>query len=102
MIAAPLEEIDHRSRQLAAHLGCGEVVAGESTVGGGSLPGETLPTRLLRLDVPSPIAFLRRLRQASPPVIARTQDERVVLDPRTVLREQDDKMLAILQEAMER
>lgn len=100
MIAAPLDEIERRARLWATSLGQGEVIPGESTVGGGSLPGETLPTRLLAVDVTSPNRTLRRLRQGHVPVIARTQDERVVLDPRTVLVEQEDVMLAVLQEVL--
>jgi len=100
MIAAPLDEIEQRAHRWATTLGLGEVVPGESTVGGGSLPGETLPTWLLALDVTSPNRILRRLRQGYVPVIARTQDEQVVLDPRTVLVEQEDVMLAVLQEVL--
>jgi L-seryl-tRNA(Ser) seleniumtransferase len=58
---------------------------GESTVGGGSLPGETLATMLLAVTPPdSPDAFARRLRSGPTPVIARIEDDVVVLDPRTV------------------
>jgi L-seryl-tRNA(Ser) seleniumtransferase len=89
MIAAPVEQLQARAQLWADALGRGEVVPGESTVGGGSLPGETLPTWLLALDTPGPNRFLARLRQCRPPIIARAQDERVVLDPRTVLPEQD-------------
>ena len=100
MIAAPLDEIEQRAHLWATSLGQGEVIPGELTVGGGSLPGETLPTRLLALDVTSPNRVLRRLRQGHVPVIARMQDERVVLDPRTVLVEQENGMLATLQEVL--
>ncbi|MFP6594878.1 MAG: L-seryl-tRNA(Sec) selenium transferase [Dehalococcoidia bacterium] len=59
---------------------------GQSTVGGGSLPGETLATTLLAVTPPdSPDAFAGRLRSGPTPVIARIEDEVVVLDPRTVL-----------------
>jgi L-seryl-tRNA(Ser) seleniumtransferase len=81
-------------------IGQGEVVEGESTVGGGSLPGETLPTHLLALDVRSPNRLLKHLRNSQPPVIARTKDERVVLDPRTVLPGQDESLLAGLLAAL--
>jgi L-seryl-tRNA(Ser) seleniumtransferase len=57
---------------------------------------------LLELEVRSPNRFLARLRQAQPPVIARIQDDRVVLDPRTVLIEQDDSLLAGLRQALGR
>jgi len=63
-------------------------------VGGGSLPGETLPTRLLALEARSPNRALAKLRQQRPPVIARLQEDKIVLDPRTVLPEQDEALLA--------
>jgi len=93
MIAAPAERLRALAMRWAADLGQGEVIPGESTVGGGSLPGETLPTWLLALKVPGPNRFLARLRRCQPPIIARAQDNRVVLDPRTVLDEQDNVLL---------
>jgi L-seryl-tRNA(Ser) seleniumtransferase len=93
MIAAKPDEIKARARGWADQLGRGEVIPGESTVGGGSLPGETTPTWLLALDSPSPSRLLARLRQCRPPIIARLQDARLILDPRTVLPEQDDLLL---------
>ncbi len=67
---------------------------GESTVGGGSLPGQVLPTTLLSLQVDSPQRYLARLRLGYPAIIARAEKDRVVLDPRTVLPEQDSALLA--------
>ncbi len=93
MIAAEPDELKARARSWAEQLGCGEAIPGESTVGGGSLPGETLPTWLLALDSPSPNRTLARLRQCRPPIIARVLDARLVLDPRTVLIEQDSLLL---------
>jgi L-seryl-tRNA(Ser) seleniumtransferase len=97
MISAPLADLERRARAWNQQLNRGEVISGESTIGGGSLPGETLPTCLLALEIPGPDRFLSRLRQASPPVIARLENDRVVLDPRTVLPEQEQGLLAILQ-----
>jgi L-seryl-tRNA(Ser) seleniumtransferase len=77
-------------------LGVGEAIPGESTVGGGSLPGQVLPTCLLALKVTSPSRALARLRGSNPPVIARLQDDRLVLDPRTVLPEQDCTLVPAL------
>jgi L-seryl-tRNA(Ser) seleniumtransferase len=96
MISTPVEALQARAQAWVDALGQGEVFAGESTVGGGSLPGETLPTFLLALSARSANRLLARLRQAHPPVIARLQDERVVLDPRTVLPEQESALLAAL------
>jgi len=75
------------------------VVPGRSTVGGGSLPGETLPTRMVALDVESPDAVSARLRAGNPPVITRIEDGRLVLDPRTVLPEQETTLLRLVAEA---
>lgn len=96
MIAATPASIKKRAKTWAANLGQGQVMAGESTVGGGSLPGETMPTFVLALDVKSPDKFLERLRQQQPPIIARTMVGRVLLDPRTVLPEQDEDFLVNL------
>lgn len=73
-----------------------EVIPGQSTVGGGSLPGETLPTYLLALNIPHPDASAARLRQAHLPVIGRIQQERLLFDPRTVLPEQEEALIAAI------
>lgn len=96
MIAMPLAAIEARAAAWAQRLG-GQVIPGESAVGGGSLPGTTLPTVLLALDPPAPDAFLEALRAADPPVIARIAQDRVLFDPRTVLPEEDEALLAILE-----
>jgi L-seryl-tRNA(Ser) seleniumtransferase len=99
MIATPLEKLQTRAAGWKDALNAGQVIHGESTVGGGSLPGETLPTALLALEIANPNRFLARLRQAPLPVIARITEDRVVLDPRTVLPEQDALLVAAVQEA---
>ena len=76
----------------------GEVVKSESTVGGGSLPEESMPTHVLSLRVKSPDIFLKKLREANPPVIARTEKDRVMLDPRTVL--EDDILVQVLNKVL--
>jgi L-seryl-tRNA(Ser) seleniumtransferase len=73
-----------------------EVVEGRSTVGGGSLPGETLPTALLALDVPTPEVLGQRLRSGDPPVVGRIEKDRYLLDPRTVLESEEDDLLSAL------
>lgn len=94
MIAAPLEQLRIRAEGWVAVLGTGEVVQTSSTVGGGSLPEETLPTRALAVEVSQPNRFLTELRRLSPPVIARVENERVLLDPRTVLEEEEGALLS--------
>jgi len=96
MISMTQDESRVRSETWRHAIGQGQVIRSESTVGGGSLPGESLPTHVLALDVKSPDKFLSKLRDADPPVIGRTENDRVLLDPRTVLPEQDETLLTIL------
>ncbi len=104
MIALPLEAVAGRAEAWAQALrGLGlpaQVVAGESTVGGGSLPGETLPTRLVALEVRSPNALAARLRRQTPPVIARVAGGQLLLDPRTVLANEEAALLRVLRSAL--
>jgi L-seryl-tRNA(Ser) seleniumtransferase len=102
MISASPEQIRQRAAAWGEELGQGQVIEGQSTVGGGSLPGETLPTYLLAISTrrPSPNRLVARLRASEPPVIARLQDKHVVLDPRTVLPEQESALLAALKTAL--
>jgi L-seryl-tRNA(Ser) seleniumtransferase len=100
MMAAAPEQLNARAGHWAAELGQGEVVPSQSTVGGGSLPGESLPTFVLSLKVKSPDKFLEKLRRQQPPVIARTENDRILLDPRTVLPEQDGTLVASLINAL--
>ena len=100
MIGMDVDMIKERAQQWVATLGTGSVIKGESTVGGGSLPGESLPTYLLALDISHPDRFMAKLRQQHPPIIARVQGEQVVLDPRTVLPNQEGALLVGLQNAL--
>jgi L-seryl-tRNA(Ser) seleniumtransferase len=90
MMSMTLEQVSVRAETWRDALGQGEVIKSESTVGGGSLPEESIPTFVLALKVKSPDRFLKKLREANPPVIARTENDKVLFDPRTVL---DDKSL---------
>ena len=104
MISASLEEIDRRAKALAEVLdGSAQVVEGESMIGGGSLPGSTLPTRLVAIgagrkrnarNVAQTLA--RRLRNQDTPVIGRISDDVLLLDPRSVLPEEDEIVLQAL------
>ena len=91
MIATPVEALRARAVAIADTVGVGAaVVELRSTVGGGSLPGETLPS--VGLDITgrgSAAGRLAALRQGDPIVIARIEDGRVVLDLRTVDPAQD-------------
>ena len=101
MISAPEDQLKRRTEDWIKELGKGEMVPGRSTVGGGSLPEETLPTGLLALETPHPNKFADRLRLADPPIIARVENDRVVIDPRTVLPNQDEPLLGGLKAALD-
>lgn len=101
MLAAQPSAIEQRAQALAGRLqGSGltfELLDGVSAIGGGSLPGETLPTRLLAVIGPEPLDQLAaRLRSGGPPVIGRIERGRLVLDLRTVLPEEDELLAAAL------
>ncbi len=104
MISAPAEQLRKRAQAWADHLQVTEanveVVPAASTVGGGSLPGETLPGHALAITVDSPDRLAAELRACDPPVIARIEKDRLLLDPRTVLPEQDQQLLHILATAI--
>ena len=104
MIATPLDEIDRRANRWAQGIGdMAQVIDGETMIGGGSLPGGTLPTRLVAVSRkgkkrgPSVAQKLaRKLRSQETPVIGRISDDVLLLDPRTVLPEEDETMLQAL------
>jgi L-seryl-tRNA(Ser) seleniumtransferase len=83
---------------LTAHGWQASVTDGWSTIGGGSAPGATLATRLVQLQRGDLTAdtIERRLRCGDPPVIARIQDDRVVLDLRTVSPAEDGLIVRAL------
>ncbi len=87
MISAALPDLERRAKNYQSALG-GEVINGESMVGGGSLPGNALPSRVLALTVSNPDEVASRLRQQSPPVIARIQNDALIFDPRTILNDE--------------
>jgi len=101
MIATPIEDTKDQAEKWSSALGQGDVILGESTVGGGSLPGKSIKTYLLGLDVPKPDRFLADLRACDPPIVARAQDNQVVIDPRTVLPEQRKTLFVNLQKLLE-
>lgn len=100
MIAAPLPQLKARALAWQRELGRGEVQQAESTVGGGSLPGETLPTWVLALPVRHVNRFQQTLRRQAPPIIARAEDDYLLFDPRTVLPSQDSALLVGIQNAL--
>jgi L-seryl-tRNA(Ser) seleniumtransferase len=103
MMRLSKEEIGRRADALAGHVLPGaklkvEIVDGESVLGGGAAPSSVLPTRLLALTCEGLSAdeLTTRLRTSEPPIIARVDEGRVLLDLRTVFPEQDSAIASAL------
>lgn len=101
MIAAPLDVLEARARSWAAALGNrAELAPGRSMIGGGSLPEESLPTYLLAVSSPSASLLAHQLRMGAPAVVARIDQGKILLDPRTVLPEQDGNLVDAIRRAL--
>ncbi|HEY0444260.1 MAG TPA: L-seryl-tRNA(Sec) selenium transferase, partial [Candidatus Limnocylindrales bacterium] len=98
MIAAPANVLRQRAQALAAELPGAHVLSVESTVGGGSLPGETIPSYGLAIPGGAD-ALLAGLRRGRPCVVARIHAGSVVVDLRTVPPDRDAELLAALRRA---
>ena len=109
MLCLPAEELAHRCEKLLAdwHQALGglselEIIPTHSTVGGGALPLAELPGWAISLQ-PKHISLndlAVRLRQGSPPVIGRIQDDRYIIDPRTLNREDNNLLASLLKQAL--
>src|SRR5574337_1059762 len=104
-LAMPLREIERRARLLCARvvaLASGHlevsIIDGTSEVGGGALPREAIPTRLVAVQAAHLTAPVRseRLRRTDPPVMVRVKDDRIVLDPRTVSDDELDTLASLV------
>jgi L-seryl-tRNA(Ser) seleniumtransferase len=92
MIQTTAEEIHERAERIRSHLPQMDLIPGESVAGGGSTPEQTLPTWLLTMPGDA-VANERALRTGDPAVIARIENDRVVLDLRTVFPEDEQELV---------
>jgi len=106
MISMPLEAVQRRARRWARAIGTpARILHGRSMVGGGSLPEEGLPTRVVAIaphGEASVTELARRLRLGQPPVVARIEREHLLLDPRTVLPDEDARLIQAVTAALGR
>jgi L-seryl-tRNA(Ser) seleniumtransferase len=111
MLTCPVEDLERRARNLRRKLtkrlsSCCQITLREesSQVGGGALPLEELPTRVLGLRPlgMSASALEERLRKSETPVIARVKEEEVLLDVRTVADEEEEDLLRAVQNALQK
>jgi len=102
------EEIGQRAEVIAEKIKSSELsvemLDGESVIGGGAAPSAVLPTRLLAITRNgfSADELSARLRAFDPPIIARVEEGRVLLDLRTVFPEQDTAVVKALQQVAEK
>ena len=100
--AAIVATIQSQSRPGAHPQAKLEVLDGESLIGGGSAPSAVLPTTLITVTCYSLSAseLAARLRASDPPVIARVEEGRVLLDLRTVFPAQDEILAGVLSQVL--
>jgi L-seryl-tRNA(Ser) seleniumtransferase len=104
MISLSPAEIERRADIWAQSLeGLARVIAGESLIGGGSLPGASLPTRLVAIGEARKPALAQKmarcLRLQEPPIVGRISENILLLDPRTVPPEEDETVIKALKRA---
>jgi L-seryl-tRNA(Ser) seleniumtransferase len=101
MITMRAERVRLRAERLANQLIGWEVDVrpGLSIIGGGSTPEQALPTWLVSIAVPDLHRFEDELRLGEPAVISRIEDDRLVLDLRTVFDEEEEELVAALNHA---
>ena len=101
MISCPLEKIDERSQNICQKLKNENIPAfleeGQTAIGGGSLPEQSLPTKLVIIKPPGPVEiFSKELRLGSPPLLGRKEKENFVLDPRCFDSSDDNLVIKII------
>jgi L-seryl-tRNA(Ser) seleniumtransferase len=110
MLTRPLAELERQARSLARVMKrrWGDKIkvalrASEARVGGGSMPGASLPSRALALELPplAPHELEARLRLGHPPIIARLEHGALLLDLRTIQAEEHPALLAALAQVLE-
>lgn len=98
MIRMTAADLRRRAEQLAQRIAGAEVMESASVVGGGSTPDQTLPAWVVAIPG-NAVRMEKALRGGDPPVIARIEDERLLVDLRTVLESEEEELLAALTRA---
>jgi len=102
MIAMPADDLAMRATEFLGRIENGSLIAeltpGNSVIGGGAAPSVRLETTLIALTHKNASAdeFGLKLRSADPPVIARIEDDKVLIDLRTVSREEESELVGVL------
>ncbi len=96
MLSATLDELGERAKAYAAAIPAARVIDSEAYVGGGALPQDAVPSIAVAITTPRPDELAARLRRGTPPIVARIEEGRVVLDLRTVAPEEDATVVGAL------
>jgi L-seryl-tRNA(Ser) seleniumtransferase len=101
LISQPREELRARSERFCGRLDGlqASVMEGTSLIGGGSTPAQPLPGWVIAIDCEDVIEAERRCRFSDPPVVARIEDDRLVLDLRTVFAAEEDELASVIRAA---
>jgi L-seryl-tRNA(Ser) seleniumtransferase len=101
MISQSSEELRGRAERMLGRLEGvrAEVIEGRSVIGGGSTPGQPLQSWLIAIDCTDVVEAESRCRLSDPPVVARIEDGRVLLDLRTVFAKEEDELARVIREA---
>ena len=95
MLMLPIAEIGARAEWIAARIEGAKVIDGQSVLGGGSTPDQSIPTRLIA--IPGNAHRLeKQLRASDPPVVARIEKDQLLLDLRTVFPSDDEAIVEVL------
>jgi L-seryl-tRNA(Ser) seleniumtransferase len=99
MIRMTADKIRERAERLLAREPQlhGRVEPGQSVIGGGSTPEQSIPTWLIVIETKNVVGAEKRLRAGDPPVIVRIEDDRLLLDLRTVFPEEEEELRRALQ-----
>ena len=99
MIRMSAEQIRERAERMIAKISAldARIEPGESVIGGGSTPEQSIPTCLIAIEHPDVNAAERKLCRNDPPVIARIEDNRLMLDLRTVFADEEEELARALQ-----
>ncbi len=105
MISYSIQEITSRAEEMSKRLTQLGVASSTydscSTIGGGSLPDQTLPTRVVAIESPYGVDdFAKRLRFSSPSLVGRIEGDRFLIDPRTIMPSWDDTVIKIIQSVL--
>ena len=102
MISTPANEIRARAQSWAGQITGSVATESRTMVGGGSLPGEGLPTWCLSIGPPADATKMAvRLRELETPILARIEQDELILDPRCVEPEADDQVISAVSHVLE-